>query len=60
MVDKGGLTGRDLLRNIFPNRVLRDFVNEATDRLMACCKSGVIDDVLPKSEEAVAIALLDP
>jgi hypothetical protein len=35
-------------------------MNEAADELMNCGESGVVDNVVPKSEEPVAIVLLDP
>ena len=44
-----GLTDSDLLRIIFPNRELRDFMDDVNE----------CDDVVPNSEEVVVIVLLE-
>jgi hypothetical protein len=44
---------------MFPNKELWVFIN-AVDGLMVCNESGVVDNVVPYSEEVVVIALLDP
>jgi hypothetical protein len=59
-MDREGLTDSDLLRIIFPNKELWDFINEAVDGLTVCNESRVVDNVVPYSEEVVVIALLAP